>query len=230
MAEKTLPEKIADRLRRDILRGNLMPGAQVKERDTANELGISRTPMREAIRILALEGLIELRPARSPVVARPDMKSVIDDMEVLLAIEQLSSQLACERATQADLDHVAALNECLCQGFETGDPLEMFEVDMSFHSAIVGASHNAQLAEIHRTFLARLWRMRFLAATKSRNRDRVMSHHNDILNALNRRDSDAARAAIDAHLGGLVEDMSEVIKAEHDASVPPAGARVAKVS
>ncbi|MEQ9673915.1 MAG: winged helix-turn-helix domain-containing protein, partial [Roseovarius indicus] len=69
MAEGILAEQIANQLRRDILRGKLAPGASIKERDNAAEMGVSRTPMREAIRILAQDGLVILRPARSPIVA-----------------------------------------------------------------------------------------------------------------------------------------------------------------
>jgi len=216
MTDKTLPEQIADSLRRDILRGILVPGDTVKERDRAGEQGVSRTPMREAIRILALEGLIELRPARSPVVARLDAKSVADDVEVLLAIERLSSQLACTRATSADLEKVAKLNQRMNDGFETEDPLDIFELDMAFHSAIVQAAHNAQLTGIHRTFLARLWRLRFLASIKRRNKERVIGHHNDILEALCARDPSAAEAAIDRHLNVLAKDISDVLEAEND--------------
>lgn len=221
MVEKTLPEQIADSLRRDILRGKLVPGAPVKERDGAGEKGVSRTPMREAIRILALEGLIELRPARSPVVARPDLKSVTDDVEVLLAIERLSSQLACARATQDDLDEIAGINQRMSDGFETEDHLDIFELDMAFHSAIAQASHNAQLAGIHRTYLARLWRLRFLASIKRRNKARVIGHHTGILDALINRDPVAAEAAIDLHLSALAQDIAEVLEAESEAEQNP---------
>ena len=67
MAEHSLPDQIADELRRDILRGRLVPGDAIKERDNATEMGVSRTPLREAVRILAKEGLVDLRPARSPI-------------------------------------------------------------------------------------------------------------------------------------------------------------------
>ena len=103
MPDQTLPEKIANQLRRDILRGKLVPGDPLKERDKAADLGVSRTPMREAIRIIAREGLITLRSSRSPIVAMPDVKAVTDDVEVLLSVEKLSGKLACERATDADL-------------------------------------------------------------------------------------------------------------------------------
>lgn len=214
--EQTLPEKIANQLRRDILRGKIAPGDSLKERDKAAELGVSRTPMREAIRIVAREGLITLRPARSPIVALPDVKAVTDDVEVLLAVEKLSGKLACERATDADIDTIAAIVQHMENSFDTMDPLDMFEIDMSFHSAIAKASHNEPLAEIHGRFLARLWRARFLAAMKRRNRASVIEHHTAILSALRARDAEAIRTAISIHLDRLTEDIADVIRREHD--------------
>lgn len=215
MPDQTLPEKIANQLRRDILRGKLAPGDSLKERDKAAELGVSRTPMREAIRIVAREGLITLRPARSPIVAMPDVKAVTDDVEVLLSIEKLSGKLACERATDADIDEIAAITQHMDKNFDTMDPLDMFEIDMNFHSAIAKASHNKPLAEIHGRFLARLWRARFLAATKRRNRASVIEHHTDILAALRARDAVKIDAAIGTHLDRLTEDIGDVIRREH---------------
>jgi len=169
MSEEVLAEQIATQLRREILRGKLPPGATIKERDNASEMGVSRTPLREAIRILATEGLVELRPARSPIVSMPTVKQVSDDIEVLLAVEILSAELACVRATDEDIAGIAAIQAEIAAKFDTVDPLDLFEIDMNFHRAIALAAHNAPLADIHRTFLGRLWRSRFLAAVQRRN-------------------------------------------------------------
>lgn len=217
MPDQTLPEQIATQLRRDILRGNLVPGETLKERDKAAELGVSRTPMREAIRIVAREGLIELRPARSPIVAIPDLKKISDDIEVLLAVENLSAELACTRATDGDIAEISKIVQHMADHFDEMDALDMFEIDMSFHAAIARAAKNEPLAEIHSRFLARLWRARFLAAAKRRNRTRVIDQHNRILAALQARDPIAIRAAIDIHLERLTEDIADVITREHEA-------------
>lgn len=214
MAEKTLPEQIANQLRRDILRGVLRPGKSIKERDNAAQLGVSRTPLREAIRILATEGLIELRPARSPIVSMPSVQQISDEVEVLLAVEKLSGELACQRATDADIAHISTIVTKMSDTFDSLDPVDMFEIDMSFHTAIARASHNDSLAEIHRTFLARLWRARFLAAMQRRNRERVIDHHSHIVDALRARDAAAIRTAIGVHLDRLAEDILHVVRQE----------------
>src|SRR5210317_1067006 len=132
MPKNSLAEKIATRLRRDILRGKLKPGSPIKERDNAAELGVSRTPMREAIRILAKEGLVELRPARSPIVAQPGFKEVEDLAAVLIALEKLSIELACSHATEEDIEKISALAKHMSDAFDHTDAFDMFELDMQF--------------------------------------------------------------------------------------------------
>jgi DNA-binding GntR family transcriptional regulator len=225
MASNPLPEKIAYQLRRDILRGKLAPDAPIKERDVAAEQDVSRMPVREAIRILAQEGLVLLRPSRSPIVARPSFKEVADQTEVLIALEKLSAELACRHASDADIDRLAEITDRIATEFDHMDPLDMFEVDMSFHRAIADASRNQALAETHSSYLARLWRTRYLAASQRRNRERVVTEHGRIISALRDRDPRAARAAIDSHLWHLAEDIRELIEAEGTTTPPKAAPR-----
>lgn len=210
--DATLAEQVAQQLRRSILRGDLLPGDPVKERDTATAMGVSRTPMREAIRILSKEGLLVLRPSRSPIVAELDFKSVSDQAEVLIALEKLSAELACKYATEADLAKLQRIVDHMAAHFYETDPLDMFEIDMSFHTAIAAASHNLALAETHRSYLQRLWHARYLAARQRRNRERVVTQHNAILDAMRARNVQAARDAIDAHLWQLAEDIRQQIE------------------
>lgn len=224
MAGNTLPEQIAKQLRRDILRGRLLPGAAIKERDNAAELGVSRTPMREAIRILAKEGLVILRPSRSPIVAKPDIGEISDQIEVLLTLEKRSAELACAAATTAEIDRIAAMVDHMAAVYAQTDPLDMFELDMGFHTAIAQASHNRALAETHLAFLSRLWRARYLSAVQRRNRERLLDEHGAIVTALRARDGQAVRAAIHDHLWRLADDIRAVMEQENNAagaSVPP---------
>ncbi|XDA97256.1 GntR family transcriptional regulator [Sulfitobacter sp. LCG007] len=214
MPQPNLADQIANELRRDILRGKLAPGAYVKERDNAAELGVSRTPMREAIRILAKEGLLRLRASRSPVVTRLESRDAADQTAVLIALEKLSAELACERGTGQDIAGLVRIVDVMEERFDSTDPLDMFEIDMSFHTAIAAASHNVSLAETHQSYLQRLWRVRYLSAVQRRNRERVVSQHRAIVDALSRRDPEAVRGAIDMHLHRLSEDIREVIARE----------------
>ncbi|WP_417720888.1 GntR family transcriptional regulator [Salipiger sp.] len=215
MTDTTLPEQIAAQLRRDILRGKLPPDTAIKERDNASEMGVSRTPMREAIRILAKEGLVLLRPSRSPIVARPTVKEVYDQVVVLLTLEKLSGQIACKAATTADLDALFDIHERIAEAYDRVDSLDLFELDMEFHRKIALAAHNEALAVTHGDYLARLWRARYLSATMRRNRERVVTHHGAIMEALRARDPRAVDAALDQHLSNLAEDIAAAIEAEN---------------
>lgn len=222
MPDETLPEQIAARLRRDILRGILAPGTPVKERDHAAELGVSRTPLREAIRMLAKEGLVQLRPARSPIVASPSFEEVAQNIEVMSALEVLSARLTCERASDAEIEEIAAVAERMAREYDTSDMLDVFETDMAFHRAIARAAGNPVLADIHQSLLARLWRARYLSASRKRSRDRVLRQHAEIVSALRARDAAAAVAHVQEHLDHLLANVVDFFESVAGGTPEPA--------
>ncbi len=209
MAEENRFEHIANRLRRGILRGDLAPGSPIKERDNAAEMGVSRTPMREAIRQLANEGLVVLRPSRSPIVADPSWKEISDCMDLVRALELLSGELACAKATDEEIDQIAAIQARMEAESNSIDEIDLFEIDMEFHVAIVRASHNIPLAETHRSLLSRLWRARFLGSRAGRNQDRVFAQHQAILAALRARNAAAFQAELRNHLSILKQQIRQ---------------------
>lgn len=226
MPDETLPEQIATQLRRDILRGVLPPGTAVKERDHAAEMGVSRTPLREAIRMLAKEGLVQLRPARSPIVARPSFEDVAQNIEVMSALEVLSARLACARASDAQIDGIAALAEHMSQNYDSLDMMDVFEIDMRFHLAIAAAAGNPVLSDTHQALVARLWRARYLSASRKRSRDRVIRQHSQIVAALRGRDAEEVAAHVQAHLDHLLVNVADFFESEatqaKDTAVIPA--------
>jgi DNA-binding GntR family transcriptional regulator len=222
MTGPILANRIAHELRRSILRGELVPGAPIKERDHAAAMGVSRTPMREAIRILAKERLVTLSPARSPVVSKPTAKELCDQAVVLVALEKLSGELACEHASQEDIDRIQEVARHMEDTFYTAERIDSFEIDMAFHTAIAEASRNAALAETHKALLARLWHARYLSSRMRANRERVITQHNSILSALQRRDKPALRAAFEAHLGNLPNDLENLMTAQSRDDEEPA--------
>lgn len=220
MARQALSVEIADQLRRDILRGKLAPGAPIKERVLAEEMDVSRTPMREAIRILAKEELVLLRPARSPIVANPSFSEIADSVEVLRALELLSGELACTNATDAEIAQIRALHERIAEAYDRVDTLDLFEIDMQFHIAIAQASHNRALSDTHKAFLARLWRARYLSAKQRRSRDRVLRQHGAIVVGLERRDPGLVKTEIAAHLEALLDNIRRYLDAGEAADLP----------
>jgi DNA-binding GntR family transcriptional regulator len=209
LTEASLPEQIAAQLRRDILNGKFAPGSTIKERDNAADMGVSRTPMREAIRILAQEGLVLLRPARSPIVAQPTFKQISDNIQVLSALELLSADLACQTASDDQIAAIVAAQDVFASQYDLLDPVEVFELDMQVHLAIARASNNDVLIETHRSMLARLWRARFLSARRKDSRARVLCQHGQIIDGLKRRDADLVRKSLSDHLEHLLVNVSD---------------------
>ena len=218
MTENTLAEQIANGMRRDILLGKLKPGALIKERDSSHDLGVSRTPLREAIRILASEGLVNLRPARSPVVADPSLREISDNLVVISVLEVLGAKLACTHATEAELQAIEAQQALMLELSDTADAVTYFEADMKFHRMITEASHNAALIDSHRAYMARLWRPRFLAASQRHDRPRVLRQHGEVVVGLRNRDEAHVIAEVDSHMRHLTLNVTSIFEAKERAA------------
>lgn len=203
---RSLADEAADRLREAILLEQLPPGTPVPERELSEAMGISRTPLKDALRILEVEGLIDYGPTRRPRVADPSLDELRDYITVLGALEALAGEIACSVATDAEL---ATIRE-LAERMEAGDvePLAFFHLDMDFHGAIVAAARNAPLAETHRQYNARLWRARFLSSRQIDRRDNTLAEHGRIVAALMARDGAATGQALRAHLRSTIENIA----------------------
>lgn len=197
---RTLPQRVAEELRRRIVLGDFKPGANLPERETSAALGVSRTPLREALRILANEGLVEVRPARSPVVANPSARELADMFSMLRVLEALAGEQACLNATDTTIAAIRTIHERLESQVDGGDPSAFFDTDMRFHEAIVAASGNEALRKTHVALNARLKRARFMVARVNTDRKRIATEHTEIMIAIEARDTRWAAATLDIHL------------------------------
>ena len=211
-ASLSLSEEAANILRRLILLERLPPGMPLTERELSDALGVSRTPLREAIKQLASEGLVEISASRRPRVADPSSAELADALRVQGALEALSGELACVVATNAEIQEIAERNAEMVARDATDDPLTAFERDMAFHRAIVAAGGNAALAETHSTYNARLWRARFMSSQRSSARAERNAEHDAIVAALSRRDAPAAAAALKLHLTTAVTNIEFALR------------------
>lgn len=209
---RSLADEAADRLRDLILLERLAPGTPVSERELADLLGISRTPLKDALRLLQAEGLIDYGPTRRPRVADPSIAELRDDIAVLGALEALAGETACDRASDAELAEILDIAAQMDDG--PADPLAFFRLDMAFHRAIVAAAHNRPLAETHRQFNARLWRARFLSSRQQDRRANMLAEHGRIATALEARDGAATAQALRAHLRSAIENVARLREAE----------------
>ena len=208
---RSLAAEAADSLREFILLGKLEPGAPVRERDLAEAFGISRTPLKEALRLLEAEGLIEYGPTRRPSVADPSLKQINEWLRVQGALEALAGELFCETATDQDIARIEALNARHIEVRSTGTPLEAFRCDMDFHTAIVAASGNQALIETHKTYNARLWRVRFLSSKRKRSIAKTDEQHARIVAALKVRDAAQSAEALRTHLRTTEVNIAAVL-------------------
>ncbi|MFG5379599.1 GntR family transcriptional regulator [Yoonia sp. R2-816] len=209
---RSLASEAADNLREFIMLGKLAPGMPVRERDLAEAFGISRTPLKEALRILEAEGLIVYGPTRRPHVADPSLDEINDWLRVQGALEALAGELACDIATDAQLAEIEQINTAIKIARDTNGQLEAFRMDMQFHETIVAAAGNEALAETHATYNARLWRVRFLSSQRGINPEATRQEHLDIVTALKARDASGARRALKNHLRTAEANIAATMK------------------
>ncbi len=212
---QSLAEEAADNLREFILLEKLAPGTPIPERDISAALGISRTPLREAMRLLVVEGLIEYSSTRRPKVADPSLEEIIQYIKVLAALEALGGGIACVEASFVEINDILALNELMASNKIT-DPLEFFRLDMQFHTLIVEASKNEPLIETHRQYNARLWRARFISSRRTKGRETTLNEHKAISEALIKRNVAGMENAMRAHLYTTIENISEAKTKENN--------------
>ena len=204
---RSLSEETADKLRELILLEKLPPGMRIPERDLAEVLGISRTPMREALRILESEGLVDHTPTRRSRVANPSADALAQSMTVLATLEALAGELACQHGRESQITAIAALNSRMIEKSETMSSIDFFKTDMEFHASIVAASGNAALVDTHAKYNARLWRARFLSSRRKLGRATTLQQHQDITTALETRDVSAAAKAMRTHIETAIENL-----------------------
>ena len=195
-----LREVVFNTLRDDILRGELEPGERLMEIHLAEKLGVSRTPVREAIRKLELEGLVKMIPRRGAVVASITISDLEDVLEVRKVLEQLTVKLACEKITDEEIALLKKYHEEFAKAINTNDLTSLAEKDVSFHDVIYNASHNNRLIQILNNLREQMYRYRLEYIKDRQKRKLLVSEHEKILNAVMNRDSTTAEAAIDAHI------------------------------
>ena len=187
-------------LREAILKGNLAPGERLMEIQLANQLGVSRTPIREAIRKLELEGLVIMIPRRGAEVARITEKDLRDVLEVRASLEELAIGLACERITDEEIGELRRALENLREVLREGDVTKIAESDVDFHDIIFSATQNARLIQIVNNLREQMYRYRLEYLKDYTTHDRLYKEHQQITDAVSDRDKERARKLIVEHI------------------------------
>lgn len=200
ISRRPLHEEAVDRLRDLIVQGRLAPGARLNERVLCQRLGISRTPLREAFKVLASEGLVELLPNRGAVVAPLDPDRLQHTFAVMGALEALAGELACAHARAQQIDEIRALHYDMLAAHARGDLAGYFRHNQAIHLKIAEASGNPVLAHTYRRLNANVRRARYMANLSRERWDAAVREHEEILAALSARDAERLKRLLLEHL------------------------------
>lgn len=200
ISRRPLHEEAADRLRDLIVQGRLAGGARLNERMLTAQLGVSRTPLREAFKVLATEGLVELLPNRGAIVSQMDPVRLQESLAVMGALEALAGELACARASEAQLNEIRALHYEMLAYHARGDLAGYFKFNQAIHLKIVKYSGNATLHNIYRQLNGNVRRARYMANLSKERWDAAVREHDEILAALGARDVKRIKTLLSDHL------------------------------
>lgn len=209
-----LREVVFKTLRKAILTGELKPGERLMEIHLAQKLGVSRTPIREAIRRLELEGLVVMLPRKGAHVASITEKSMTDVLEVRLALDKLAVQLACERITQEQKQKLQLKMEEFEAAIASRNIDDIAKADVDFHDVIFEASGNARLGQMVNNLAEQMYRYRFEYIKDANEHPTLVSEHRMIYEAIIASDTDAAMEAISTHIRNQQDTIVKLIALE----------------
>ena len=202
-------------LRQSILTGELKPGERLMEIHLADKLGVSRTPVREAIRRLELEGLVTMFPRRGAEVARITEKSLCDVLEVRRTLDALCAELACDRITEDGLEALRHACEHFEQCVSTGDAKKIAQADVALHDIIVEATGNQRLIQLVNNLSEQMYRYRFEYIKDSSQHETLVREHRIIYQSIVDKDKDTAAAAAKTHIDNQKKAIIRQIRLEN---------------
>lgn len=210
----SLHDTIVNRVRTMVYDGDLKPGDKVPERLLCETLGISRTPLREALKVLASEGVLELLPNRGARVARLTAADVDEMFPVMGALEALAGELACANASEADLAELRALHYQMALHHTRGERAEYFALNQKIHEKIMGAAGNDLLVAMYEGLAGRIRRARYISSITPERWKQAMAEHEDMLAALEARDGARLALVLRGHLQNKCEAVKEALRQE----------------
>ena len=200
-------------LRKGILHGDLKPGERLMEIQMANRLGVSRTPVREAIRMLELEGLVINIPHKGAQVAKITEKDLQDVLEVRKGLEEMSVRLACERITEEELEALhAASREFEVREKESEDIMRLAEADEAFHAIIYEASRNRRLVQLINNLSDQMFRYRIEYLKDEDNRQSLIREHDTLWQCLRDHDENRCRKTMRQHIDRQMDAVMQRIE------------------
>jgi DNA-binding GntR family transcriptional regulator len=221
----SLHEDVLSQLRGHIVEGHLDPGARIPERELCEKFGISRTPLREALKVLAAEGLVELLPNRGARVRQFTEADIRSLFEVLSGLDFVAGRLACERITDDAIASIERLHLDMYTHYLRHELADYFRLNQGIHQAIVDAAANPVLSANYANLNAVVRRLRYSANLASRDRlSDAMREHEAIIDALRRRDGAELGLLMFDHMKHKCDAICRFLAAQNQADVTPAAA------
>jgi DNA-binding GntR family transcriptional regulator len=213
-------DEVVSRLRHLLTEGEIPPGARIPERELCASLSISRTPLREALKVVAAEGLVVLLPNRGSRAAKLTQKDVKELFEVCEALEATAGELACPHISDQQLHEIAALQANMVEHYRARDLIAYYRCNRLIHEAIVRAADNAVLAGFYESVAARIRRARFITPMSPEHWALAVSEHEGMLNALQRRDASGLAHILRTHLRRKRDEVVQAGFAEPGSAGP----------
>lgn len=214
IARLTLPEAAAERLRTLIIEGVLAPGAKLNERELSEQLGVSRTPLREAFRMLAGDGLLVQLPNRGAQVVAMSREDVQHAFEVMGALEAFAGELAVSRVTDGDIADLRALQAEMEAAHSRHDLPAYYQINRVIHDRLNAIAANPVLTHTYRTLNTRLHALRFRSNLNIAKWNQAVAEHRDMIAALAARDGPALRDVLIKHLRAKQQAVLESMNNE----------------
>jgi DNA-binding GntR family transcriptional regulator len=211
IARTSLHTEVTARLRSLIVESRIKPGERVPELEISKDLGVSRTPIREALKVLASEGLVELLPLRGAVVKSFSPKDAADMLEVMGMLESFAAQKACN-ASQKRIDQLLVMHEKMKVLFVKGKRPEYFELNQKIHDALVDMADNESLAMVHQTLSKRMRSLRYSGNSTPENWQGALEDHELIAQALAQRDVKKIKKAVNDHFANTIQRVVKNVK------------------
>jgi DNA-binding GntR family transcriptional regulator len=208
-----LHEQVAHRLRQMLVENRILPGAKLNERELSEVLNVSRTPLREAIKMLAAEGLVELLPNRGAIAVALTEADVLNTFEVMAGLEAQSGELAAERITAAELAEIKAMHFEMLAAYTRRDLPNYYRLNAAIHNAINAAAKNPVLASTYAQVNARLQALRFRSNQDEEKWKAAVKEHEQMIEALEARDAAAMRRVLLEHLANKRDVVVQQLRA-----------------
>lgn len=199
-------------LRDAILRGKLKPGERLMELKLASELGVSRTPIREAIRMLEQEGLAITIPRKGAEVAKMTEKDMEDVLQIREALDALAVQIACDKMTEQQLSKLSFEVKSFKRSIEANDLQRIISCDVEFHDIIYQSTNNPKLISLINSLREQMYRYRVEYLKDPKNYPVLSKEHEDIARALNERDKEKVTKLMSEHIRNQAEAVKDIIR------------------